>query len=582
MRLNLSSKFNLLMATVFLAVTAAAWLFSVKIISVVNEQWATQFSQRQVQFDKHRTLLPLTREIALARQLAVEPALLEIAKNEDDAEIHQQAIAVLERYRTNFRDQSYFFALAGSGNYYYNNAENAFSGHQKRYQLSPSNPNDQWFYATIKNGKSYQVNLDPDVNLGVTKVWINVLVEDGGKVVGMVGTGIDITAFLRETVDVGQAGVYNIFVDKDMAIQLYRDVSLIDYASVTKEVQARSRVDSLLTDPRDIALLKQVMQRVEKSHYGVETIPVTFKGHQHLLGVAYLPEIGWFDLTLMDTKGLFLVENFFMIPVAVSVMFLLAILAFGYLLNRCVIKPLAALNLATLKIEQGDFELPEHIECDGKDEIGEVTRAFRKMASSLKQYTSNLEIMVMNRTTELEAVTSQLKKSNEELDHLSRTDRLTQTRNRYDLLECLQIEARRSIRAGLPCGVVMVDIDHFKDVNDRYGHAAGDETLKAVTSAISDKLRSEDILGRWGGEEFLILLPGSNLHEAEMAAEKIRRAIETMSFQLDGVSISLTISQGVAVYLPSQFSEIESCVKKADQAMYRAKESGRNKVVVSA
>lgn len=580
MRLNLNSKFNLLMTVVFLSVTAAAWFFSAKIISAVNEQWATQFSQRQVQFDKHRTLMPLIREIALARQLAVEPALIEMAKNENNAKTHQQAIAVLERYRNNFRDQSYFFALAGSGNYYYNNAENAFAGRQKRYQLSPAKPNDQWFYATIKNGKSYQVNLDPDVNLGVTKVWINVLVEDGGKVVGMVGTGIDITAFLRETVDVGQSGVYNLFVDRDMAIQLYRDVSLIDYASVTKEAKERSRVDALLTDPHDIARLNEVMQRVEKSHYNIETIPVTFKGHPHLLGVAYLPEIGWFDLTLMDTKGLFLVEDFFMIPVAVTAMFLIAILAFGLLLNRCVIKPIATLNQATSKVEQGNFELPEDMECDGKDEIGEVTRAFRKMALSIKQHTSNLEAMVASRTAELEAVTLKLQSTNEELNHLSRTDRLTQIRNRYDLLESLQIEANRAKRNAQPCGVIMLDIDHFKQVNDCYGHSVGDDVLVALTSAISDKLRSEDIFGRWGGEEFLILLPSSNIQDAKLSAERIRETVEAMNFQLGETNISITVSQGVTVFLPDQLAEIEGCVKNADQALYKAKELGRNTVVV--
>jgi len=334
----------------------------------------------------------------------------------------------------------------------------------------------------------------------------------------MVGTGIDITTFLRETVDVGQAGVYNIFVDRDRAIQLYRDASLIDYASVTKDVKQRSRVDTLLTDPRDIAKLKQAMDRVEQSHYNVETLHVTFNGRAHLLGVAYLPEIGWFDLTLMDTKGLFLVEDFFMIPIAVTAMFLLAILAFSYLLNRYVIRPIAALNQVTAKIEQGDFEVAQKMGCDSNDEIGDATSAFRKMAASLKKNTSNLEAMVAERTAALEAVTSQLKKSNEELDHLARTDRLTQIRSRLDLQDCLQIEASRSRRTLLPCGVIMLDIDHFKEVNDRYGHLAGDDVLKAVTSVISEILRSEDILWRWCGEEFFLLLPGTGFQESQQVA----------------------------------------------------------------
>ncbi len=271
-----------------------------------------------------------------------------------------------------------------------------------------------------------------------------------------------------------------------------------------------------------------------------------------------------------------------MIPVAVTAMFLIAILAFGLLLNRCVIKPIAALNQATSKIEQGNFVLPDNMECDGKDEIGEVTRAFRKMASSIEQYTSNLEVMVANRTAELEAVTSKLQSTNEELNHFSRTDRLTQIRNRFDLIESLQIEANRAKRNAQPCGVIMLDIDHFKQVNDCYGHSVGDDVLVALTSAISNKLRSEDIFGRWGGEKFLILLPGNNINEAQLSAERIRAAVEAMNFHLGEANISVTVSQGVAVFLPDQLAEIESCVKNADQALYKAKELGRNTVVVFA
>lgn len=581
MPLKLKSKFFLLMAIVFLSVIGTSWFFSAKIISVVNTHWAAQFAQRQVQFDKHRTLMPLMREIALARQLAVEPALVAMATNENNTQTRQQALAVLERYRTNFRDQSFFFALADSGNYYFNNAANEFADHQKRYQLSSTKPCDQWFYATIRNGKPYQINIDPDVNLGVTKVWINVLVKDDNKVVGLVGTGLDITAFLRETVDVEQAGAHNIFVDRDMAIQLYRDATLIDYASVTKSASERNRIDALLTKPQDVARLKQVMERVEKSINSVETLPVTFDGKPYLLGVAYLPEIGWFDLTLMDTKGVFLAEDLFILPLVFTALFLFAILAFGLLLNRCVIEPISALNLATLKIEHGDFDLPEKMECDSNDEIGEVSRAFRKMAAALKQHTSNLEAMVTERTNKLELVTAQLKRSNEELNQLSRTDRLTQVRNRFDLLECLEIETSRANRTGLPCGVVMLDLDHFKEVNDRYGHHTGDEVLKTVTAAISHRLRSQDILGRWGGEEFLMLLPGDNLDDTKRAAEKIRETIAALSIRTEEATLSVTISQGVAVYLPDQPGDIETCVKHADIALYKAKRMGRNTVVAA-
>jgi len=379
----LKLKFIILLAIVLISVTMAAWFFTEKIVSAVNARWAFQFSQRQVQFDKHRTLMPLIREIALARQLAVEPSIILMAKNDQDARAKKNAIAVLERYRNNFRDQSYFFVPLRSGNYYYNDAQNSFAGRELRYQLSRDNRKDQWFYAIIKSAKTYQINLEQDVNLGVTKVWINVLIESGNEVLGMIGTGIDITSFLKETVDTGQEGIHNIFVDSDMAVQLYRDASLIDYASITKSAKERKRVDAILTDPHDIDTLKKTMLRLKSSPYRIETFPVTFKGLPYMLGVAYLPEIGWYDLTLMDTKDIFLLQNFFLLPVGFLILMLLASLAFGLLLSRSIIRPVMALNAAANAIESGLFDRAENLDYGGTDEVGEVTRAFRKMASAL-------------------------------------------------------------------------------------------------------------------------------------------------------------------------------------------------------
>lgn len=575
----LKSKFIILLAIVLISVTMSAWYFTEKIVSAVNARWAFQFSQRQVQFDKHRTLMPLIREIALARQLAVEPSIILMAKNEQDARTKKKAIDVLERYRNNFRDHSYFFVPLRSGNYYYNDAQNSFAGRELRYQLSRDNRKDQWFYATIKSSKAYQINLEDDVKLGVSKVWINVLVESGNEVLGMIGTGIDITSFLKETVDTGQEGIHNIFIDNDMAVQLYRDATLIDYASITKSAKDRKQVDAILTNPHDIDALKKTMSRLKSSPYQIETIPVTFKGLPYMLGVAYLPEIGWYDLTLMDTKDTFMLQNFFLLPVGFLILMLLASLAFGVLLSRSIIRPVMAINAAANAIESGWFDRAENLDYGGTDEIGEVTRAFRKMASALKEYTSMLENMVAQRTADLEKTTEELKRVNEDLQYISRTDRLTQISNRHDLLDRLEIEASRSKRSHLPFGIVMLDLDHFKQVNDHYGHHAGDVVLTSVASTISKVLRLQDVFGRWGGEEFLILLTETTLHGTQIVAEKIRELVADMRIRVDDKTIFITTSQGVSVFLPEQNQDVGMCVKQADKALYQAKSNGRNQVV---
>ncbi|MDD2915961.1 MAG: diguanylate cyclase [Gallionella sp.] len=396
--MKLRTKFFILMVVIFLAFTATLWLYSSHLVARINEQWGARFAEKQVLFDKHRTLLPLMREVALARQMAAEPALRDLALHEENAATRKHALAVLERYRLNFQDHSYFAALAGSGHYYFNDAANKFAGQQLRYSLSPKNPDDAWFYATIAGNLDYQINVDPDTHLGNTKVWINVVLKHENKAVGVIGTGLDITQFIKESVDIEQPGIHTLFVDRDMAVQLYRDPKFIDFASITKSVEQRRKVDALLTDPADIEQLRKVMREVEHTADKVETLWVTFNGKKCLLGVAYLPEIGWFDLTLMDDDALRLLKRFDIIPL-LAVMLLLALAAVAMMLHRLVLKPIHALGKSVEQIRQGHYEIEPPRE--GATEIAQFSAQFRNMAEVVRNNNRELEDKVALRTGQL-------------------------------------------------------------------------------------------------------------------------------------------------------------------------------------
>jgi hypothetical protein len=182
MKLNI--RFLYLRGAIFLIFAVLSWAAFHAMVGTINERWGKQFAQRQVLFDKYRTLSPLIREIKMARQMAAEPALQRMAMHEGDMAAQQRAINVMERYRIGFSDHSYFAAFARSGKYFFNDKDNKYSGRQYRYTLSSNKKDDQWFYATLKDGKDYQVNLDPDTHLGVVKVWINVLLKNGDEVLG--------------------------------------------------------------------------------------------------------------------------------------------------------------------------------------------------------------------------------------------------------------------------------------------------------------------------------------------------------------------------------------------------------------
>jgi diguanylate cyclase (GGDEF)-like protein len=161
----------------------------------------------------------------------------------------------------------------------------------------------------------------------------------------------------------------------------------------------------------------------------------------------------------------------------------------------------------------------------------------------------------------------------EKLQNMANTDQLTGAYNRHKFLECLDYEVSRVQRNNTSLSLVMLDIDHFKRINDTYGHTTGDSVLKELVRLIRDNLREVDILTRWGGEEFLILAPDTNKLAATTLAERLRQAVKEHDFPEAG---SVTISLGVAQY--SRKESVDELVSRVDEHMYLAKQSGRNRV----
>jgi len=164
-----------------------------------------------------------------------------------------------------------------------------------------------------------------------------------------------------------------------------------------------------------------------------------------------------------------------------------------------------------------------------------------------------------------------------ELKRKAETDALTGLLNRRRVVELCEREFKTAKRYGHPCSLLLMDIDHFKNVNDAAGHAAGDAVLAALAERCSRILRVVDIFGRVGGEEFAILMPHATKEQAILAAERIRRAVGDTPFRAGEVSLDVTISIGVST-LASETETVESLYRQADDALYAAKRCGRNSV----
>ncbi|WP_304546409.1 sensor domain-containing diguanylate cyclase [Sulfurimonas microaerophilic] len=195
----------------------------------------------------------------------------------------------------------------------------------------------------------------------------------------------------------------------------------------------------------------------------------------------------------------------------------------------------------------------------------EVT-AIRNAEKTLKELNESLEHKVKKRTQELTVALEQMEK-------LSITDKLTNLYNRYKIEEILSNEIKRAQRYDRSFGLLMLDIDKFKEINDKYGHIQGDTVLKEFAVILTNYARESDSVGRWGGEEFLIITPESSQEAIFKVAERLRAIIEEHQFGTVG---NITVSIGATLY--QKDATIESLIAKADNGLYASKNSGRNSV----
>jgi diguanylate cyclase (GGDEF)-like protein len=172
-----------------------------------------------------------------------------------------------------------------------------------------------------------------------------------------------------------------------------------------------------------------------------------------------------------------------------------------------------------------------------------------------------------------------LQRSADESERLASIDPLTGVANRRAFERTCEVEVRRARRQGTPVSLLALDIDHFKSINDRWGHGAGDKVLRAVTDTVQLVLRATDTVARVGGEEFVVLLPGTPIEGALALGERIRRQVELLEW--DSVlepAARVTVSIGVSAWRPDEPS-LEAAAARADELLYRAKVAGRNRVV---
>lgn len=247
-------------------------------------------------------------------------------------------------------------------------------------------------------------------------------------------------------------------------------------------------------------------------------------------------------------------------------------------LSSEVLRPLRQLAAMAESLGRGP---PRSADINGGREIQQVKDALVDAGARLARQREILESEVALRTADLAAANATLSTMNEQLQQLALTDPLTGLFNRRALEQALVHEVTRQKRGRRPFSLMMIDVDHFKKLNDGFGHAAGDDVLRALARLIPGALRASDVVARVGGEEFVVLLLDTELPHALNAAEKVREAVRGAAFVSGGSSVGrVTVSLGLASW-PQHGDSAEVVLAAADKALYAAKAAGRDRVLAA-
>ncbi|HUZ18008.1 MAG TPA: SpoIIE family protein phosphatase [Spirochaetia bacterium] len=346
----------------------------------------------------------LEREAALAKKLADSPVIERWMRDEHDSARRTAAFEELNSYRRAFLDTNYFVTVDSSKDYYNHPTDAALA----MTTLSKSNPADAWYFNEIAAGTPTTFNLDYNRLIGAAKVWINCIVRAGGEVLGMAGTGIDITDLVAHLVSAEGKNASSMLIDGEGVITVHPNVGYLEHNAYAGAAGKKITVYDLASSPSDRKKMETLVADARAGR--TEVAYVRLQNHGSLTAVAPIPEIGWMMVVSVDTASLINLGDFVPLFAVLIISILLALLLIALLMDRMVLKPLAGVTRSANLIAAGDYALT--LPTVRHDEIGALSSAFNEMTSRVREYTRNLEGLVKERTSQLVAANDELALAN--------------------------------------------------------------------------------------------------------------------------------------------------------------------------
>ncbi|WP_242469489.1 PAS domain S-box protein [Rhabdochromatium marinum] len=430
---SLRGKSVLFLAMSFFVVGGATLI----VFSVIGHQIAIELGRRlaenHVQWLNEKMLSTVSRELALAKQMANSLVLQRWAVNEDDPAHAAAARVELQHFHDNFASQTYFIALTESRHFFYADKTTTQVELEVIDALSESDDDDSWFFTTLADPAPYNWNVDHNVKLGVTNLWVNYSMRQGDQTLGVVGTGIQLAEFIDEFINRGGEEVTAMMIDAGGAIQAHADPDKISRIVLNQPLAKDAGIWALLATEADRQQLRQQMTKLAKASREAETREaatflvhfahsgephsrsrrarrnglsrseqgVTFGGgREKLVAMTYIAPLKWYSVAIFDPRIIIGVREKLTLAMVFAAALLISAVIFVFGQNMLIVRPLLGLTEGARRMAQGDYSF--RVPVAQKDEIGDLARSFNDMAATIADYTRNLEARVADRTRDLQ------------------------------------------------------------------------------------------------------------------------------------------------------------------------------------
>jgi diguanylate cyclase (GGDEF)-like protein len=519
---------------------------------------------------------------AILHAMSKSPVVTAFLADKNDTNVQEIFWKEFNNYKSLISGQKKVFFVSKMDNRFYFDTNYA-------YTVNESLPSAYWYDSSLNKTNFYNFNVDYDPNLGSAFIWINFPVFNHGDAIGVIGLGVDISSFVGEMQTKTDEVKNFIAFNENGEILLHEDYNLIKNKNNVYSILPGATIDSLIelsSKGRNNELLIK-----DGYAYMIENLPFM---------QCYLVASEKIDF-MIGQGNLYLL--FFSLILGLILLFLI----FLYEFVKTIVGPLhyfSSLTKTLLKefpiniaffskggkavfisrhlsetMKRDISDLPDYLkEIEKKKGFFEITKEFEKnngKSSYFKVVKMDIEQSEDNEQNSI----IYLSNVSEQM-YLANTDSLTNIANRRYFNDRSETEFYNSQRDKTPISFIMLDIDSFKKFNDKFGHLTGDEILKEVANILSEVVeRKTDLVGRFGGEEFAVMLHNTNLEGAITVAEKICSAIAKKEFLVGKTeTVRITASLGVYSNVPNSFDDLKSFLNEADLKLYEAKKAGKNRV----